>query len=224
PFDEAVSLCWFLENVFYNVIPDIISRLMGGLNMKLEDWKNYELFKIGFWPGGDRDGNPYVTHEITLRVAQRLQETLLRCYHRDIRWLKRRLTFKGVDHIIARAERKIYPIAYGGHGEIYNHPDELLADLMAARDVLIDQHKRLLLNIGDDFILKVQICGFHFASMVIRQHSRKHAYAWEALMEKLQARQKKLKAYDTRSEQEKIDTILKLNFTPFSLKFEDPFV
>ncbi len=224
PFDEAVSLCWFLENVFYNVIPDIISRLMGGLNMKLEDWKNYELFKIGFWPGGDRDGNPYVTHEITLRVAQRLQETLLRCYHRDIRWLKRRLTFKGVDHIIARAERKIYPIAYGGHGEIYNHPDELLADLMEARDVLIDQHKGLFLNILDDFILKVKIFGFYFASMDIRQDSRKHAYAWEAIMEKLQARQKKLKSFDTLSEQEKIDTILKLNFKPSSLKFEDPFV
>src|SRR5215204_1263068 len=25
PFDEAVSLCWFLENVFYQVIPEIIS-------------------------------------------------------------------------------------------------------------------------------------------------------------------------------------------------------
>src|SRR5687768_2719784 len=120
PYDEAVSLCWFLENVFYNVIPKIITKLMEGLNIKLEDWTNFDLIKIGFWPGGDRDGNPFVTHEITLKVAQRLQEGLLRSYHRDLRFLKRRLTFKGVDHIITRAERKIYPIAYGngyGHGE-----------------------------------------------------------------------------------------------------------
>src|SRR5690606_40968713 len=63
-------------------------------------------------------------------------------YHRDLRLLKRRLTFKGVDHIISRAERKIYPIAYGGgHGDIYHQPDELLNDLLEAREALISQHK-----------------------------------------------------------------------------------
>lgn len=224
PFDEAVSLCWFLENVFYPVIPEIITKLMSGLNMKLEDWKNYDLLKIGFWPGGDRDGNPFVTHEITLRVAQRLQETVLKCYHRDIRYLKRRLTFKGVAHLINRAERKIYPIAYGGHGEIYNHPDELLNDLFEAREVIIKDHNRLFLNLIDDFILKVKIFGFYFASMDIRQDSRKHAYAWESILSKLQTKNKKLKKYDTLSEQEKIDTLLNLNFKPSSLKFEDEFV
>src|SRR5690606_12924634 len=98
PFEEAASLCWFLENVFYHAIPEIILKLMKGLDIKLEDWKNYDLIKIGFWPGGDRDGNPFVTHEITLQVAHRLQEGLLRSYHRDLRVQKRRLTFKGVDH------------------------------------------------------------------------------------------------------------------------------
>ena len=224
PYDEAVSLCWFLENVFYNVIPEIITKLMRGLNMKLEDWTNYDLFKIGFWPGGDRDGNPYVTHEITMRVAQRLQETLLKCYHRDIRWLKRRLTFKGVDHIIARAERRIYPIAYGGYGEIYNHPDELLMDLLEARGVLINQHKGLFLNLLDSFILKVKIFGFYFASMDIRQDSRKHAEVWNAILAKLQTKNKKLKDFDTWSEEKKTETILSLNFKPSSLKFDDPFV
>ncbi|HZI26307.1 MAG TPA: phosphoenolpyruvate carboxylase, partial [Chryseolinea sp.] len=85
PFDEAVSLCWFLENVFYVAIPDIMNRLRIGLNMKLDEWTNFDLLKIGFWPGGDRDGNPFVTHEITLKVAQHLQQTLFRCYYRDIR-------------------------------------------------------------------------------------------------------------------------------------------
>lgn len=224
PYDEAVSLCWFLENVFYPVIPDIISKLMDGLKMKLEEWKNFDLLKIGFWPGGDRDGNPYVTHEITVRVAQRLQETVLRCYHRDIRWLKRRLTFKGVDEIIARAERKIYPIAYGGHGEIYHHPDELLNDLFEAREVLINKHNGLFLSILDSFILKVKIFGFYFASMDIRQDSRKHAYAWEGIIAKLQSKNKKLKKFDSLSDEEKIDTLLNLKFKPTSLKFEDEFI
>jgi phosphoenolpyruvate carboxylase len=224
PYDEAVSLCWFLEHVFYPVIPEIIHKLMTGLEMKLEDWKNYDLLKIGFWPGGDRDGNPFVTHEITLKVAQRLQETVLRCYHRDIRWLKRRLTFKGVEPIIARAERKIYPIAYGGHGEIYNHPDELLNDLFEAREVLISQHKGLFQHILDAFILKVKIFGFYFASMDIRQDSRKHAYAWDAILSKLQSKNKKLKNFDNLSNSDKIDTLLGLKFNPSSMKFDDAFV
>src|SRR6188768_4016440 len=168
PFDEAISLCWFLENVFYQVIPDIIGKLINGLEMTPKEWSNFDLIKIGFWPGGDRDGNPFVTHETTLKVAHHLQETLLRCYHRDLRFLKRRLTFKGVDHIIARAEKKVYPIAYGGFGEIYKHPDELLNDLFEAREVLINRHNRLFLSLLDDFILKVKIFGFYFASMDIR--------------------------------------------------------
>jgi phosphoenolpyruvate carboxylase len=224
PFDEAVSLCWFLESVFYPEIPVIIQKLMTGLNIKLEEWKNFDLLKIGFWPGGDRDGNPFVTHEITLKVAQRLQETLLKCYHRDLRFLKRRLTFKGVDHIIARAESKVYPIAYGGFGEIYHHPDELLNDLFEARDVLINDHRGLFLDLLDSFILKVKIFGFYFASMDIRQDSRKHAYAWEACIEKLQSKNKKLKNFDKLTEQEKIDTLLSLSFKPASLKFDDAFV
>lgn len=225
PFDEAVSLSWFLENVFYTVIPAIIQKLMGGLQIKLEDWKNYDLIKIGFWPGGDRDGNPFVTHEITVKVAHRLQETLLRCYHRDLRFLKRRLTFKGVDHIIARAEQKVYPIAYGGgYGEIYNNPDELLNDLFEAREVLINRHNKLFLDLLDDFILKVKIFGFYFASMDIRQDSRKHAYAWEACIEKLKAKNKKLAKFDELPEEEKIDTLLSLSFKPASMKFDDPFV
>jgi phosphoenolpyruvate carboxylase len=225
PFDEAVSLSWFLENVFYPVIPEIINKLMSGLDMKLEEWVNYDLIKIGFWPGGDRDGNPFVTHSITLRVAHHLQQTLLKCYHRDLRILKRRLTFKGVDHIIAKAERRVYPMAYGGgSGEIYSHPDELLKDLFEAREVLIRDHKGLFLNLLDGFILKVRIFGFYFASMDIRQDSRKHAYVWEALLEKLKSKNKSLKNFDKLSEEEKIDVLLSLDFKPSSMKFDDEFV
>ena len=224
PYDEAVSLCWFLENVFYAAIPEIINKLIVGLNMNLDDWKNFDLLKIGFWPGGDRDGNPFVTHEITLKVAQHLQQTLLRCYYRDIRFLKRRVTFKGVDHIIARAERKIYPMAFGGYGEIYNHPDELLKDLEEAREVIIRDHNRLFVNLLEGFMLKVKIFGFYFASMDIRQDSRKHGYAWGAILEKLKVKNKKLKDFDSLSEAEKIETLLSLKFSPSTLKFEDDFV
>jgi phosphoenolpyruvate carboxylase len=224
PFDEAISLSWFLENVFYQVIPEIIFKLMAGLQIKSEEWTNYDLIKIGFWPGGDRDGNPFVTHEITLQVAQRLQQTLMRCYYRDARFLKRRLTFKGVDTIIADVERKVYPLAYGNAEEGYKNADEILEDLFKARKLLVEEHRGLFLNLLDELILKVKIFGFYFASMDIRQDSRKHIYVWEVILKQLQVKNKKLKDFGKLSEQEQIDTLLKLKFKPGTLKFEDDFV
>ena len=224
PFDEAVSLCWFLEFVFYPVIPEIIMKLISGLQIGQEEWKNFDLIKIGFWPGGDRDGNPFVTHEITLKVAQRLRQTLFRCYYRDARFLKRRLTFKGVDEIIAEVERKIYPLAYGNGEGGYQDAEEILADLLKARKSLEEDHRGLFLGILDEVILKVRIFGFYFASMDIRQDSRKHGYVWESILKKLQSKNKKLKDFNKRSEEEQIKTLLKLKFKPQSLKFDDPFI
>jgi phosphoenolpyruvate carboxylase len=222
PYDEAISLSWFLEHVFYQVIPEIIMKLIKGLQIDPQEWKNFDLIKIGFWPGGDRDGNPFVTHETSLQVAQRLQQTLMRCYYRDARFLKRRLTFKGVDNIIADVERKVYPLAYGiGEGG-YKSPAELLQDLLKARQAIIEDHRGLFLDLLDEVILKVRIFGFYFASMDIRQDSRKHGDAWEAILK--QVRPKKGKEPQQATQKEKINALLDLKFNPNKLKFDDPFV
>jgi phosphoenolpyruvate carboxylase len=224
PFDEAASLSWFLENVFYEVVPDMFQKLMKGLEIDPEQWKNYNLIKIGFWPGGDRDGNPFVTHDITLKVARHLQKTLMRCYYRDARFLKRRLTFKGVDHIIAQVERKIYPLAYGSGEGGYKNANELLDDLLAARKTLVEDHRGLFLDLLDEVILKVRIFCFNFASMDIRQDSRKHRDAWDAIVKQLQPRNGKLKNFYDLEEQDQIDTLLNLKFKPHTMKFDDPFI
>lgn len=224
PYGEALSLSWFLEHVFYEVIPKIIIKLIRGLQIDPENWKNFDLIKVGFWPGGDRDGNPFVTHETSIQVAQRLQQTLMRCYHRDVRFLKRRLTFKGVDTVIAEVERRIYPMAYGSGEGGYETPQALLNDLQKARKSIIETHRGLFLDILDEVILKVRIFGFYFASMDIRQDSRKHAYAWEAILKKLRPKNKKLKNYQDLTEHEKINTLLSLKFQPKNIKFEDPFI
>src|SRR5579859_347966 len=46
PYDEAVSLCWFLENVFYSTAPEVIQSLALGLQMDLSEWKNDRLIVI----------------------------------------------------------------------------------------------------------------------------------------------------------------------------------
>lgn len=218
PYDEAVSLCWYLENVFYYAAPEIITRFLNGLQIDLQEWSNFNLIRIGFWPGGDRDGNPFVTTDITLKVAARLKETILKCYYRDVRALKRRLTFRGVDHRVAEIERKVYNAIYDPK-EGYEQADELLNDLLSIRTVLVNDHQGLFLDQVDSVIVKVKMFGFFFASMDIRQDSRKHGQAWEEIL-----RLQKVKNLDRLSEKDQVKTLLNLKFQPNKLRLKDPFV
>ena len=72
---------------------------------------------MGFWPGADRDGNPFVTTETTLKVAETLRFGILRSYHKNARWLKRRLTFKGANELITRLEKRLYDNLYNNAAE-----------------------------------------------------------------------------------------------------------
>jgi phosphoenolpyruvate carboxylase len=223
PFDEAVSLCWFLENVFYQAVPGIIRSLCEGLNISVNDWKNDKLFVIGFWPGGDRDGNPFVTHEVTLQVADRLQESIFKSYYRDLRELRRRLTFRGVAEKIIKIERAIYRMAYE-HDNAYKAPTELVNDLSEVRQILISEHDGLFLELLDEFILKAKLFGFHFASLDIRQDSRKHDAVWEFVLKQLSTEKKSIswEKFKTLSKKEQINYLLDLRVNPASLSLTDP--
>jgi phosphoenolpyruvate carboxylase len=184
PYDEALSLSWFMENVFYHTIPDIIYRLLTALGEDAIQFKHQGILALGFWPGGDRDGNPFVTYDMTQKVARRLREGSIRCYYRDIRQLKRRLTFKGVEERIASIEGRIYATLYmPGNPTVYSTSEELLSDLVAVRRTLKEVHASLFIDRLDRFIIKVKIFGFHFASLDIRQDSRKHGEVWEAIFQ-----------------------------------------
>jgi phosphoenolpyruvate carboxylase len=203
PYDEAVSLCWYLENIFYHVVPDIVMRLIEACNHDVQSWPNFNLLRIGFWPGGDRDGNPYVTHDVTLKVAARLKETILKCYHRDLRTLRRRLTFRKVYELVVKAEQNVYQaIYYPEKG--YQHADELLQILNDIRQLLIEEHQGLFVDLIDRLIAKLKIFGFFMASLDIRQNNKEIASAWKEIF-RLQGR----KDFEKLDEEEKIAEMLR---------------
>ena len=106
PYDEAISLIWYLENVFYAAAGRIISSLKNQFPEAIS--KNNPVIRMGFWPGGDRDGNPFVTSDVTLKVADALRGSIIKCYYQDVRRLRRRLTFEGVDVLLVELETKLY--------------------------------------------------------------------------------------------------------------------
>jgi phosphoenolpyruvate carboxylase len=222
PYDEAVSLCWYLENVFYKSIPAILYDLVEELDEPWEDWVNPDLLTVGFWPGGDRDGNPFVTHDITVKVADRLRETILKCYYRDIRAIKRRLTFKGVESKLQEAENQVYNALYGNKSKGFKQPEELIKVLKEALDKLKKDHDGIFSELLEKLTLKVKVFGFHFSIMDFRQDSRKHDALWEDIL--AHEDDKSIVAqYEKMQEQDKINHLLNFKNLPKDISIYDDF-
>lgn len=181
PFDEAVSIIWYLENVFYHTIGEMMQYVQKNIFKNKTSLDN-DIFNLGFWPGGDRDGNPFVTTEITLKVADRLRTAILKCYYLDIRKLKRKLTFAGVEELISSIENKLYRSVFYSEGTIFISQDELANDLQLIKSLLIKKHQSLYLDEIENLISKLNVFGYHFATLDIRQNSKMHQTVFQDII------------------------------------------
>jgi len=172
PFDEAISLIWYLENVFYHSISDTYNYIQN--NIFDGNQIDNDIINLGFWPGGDRDGNPFVTTEITHNVAKKLKQTVLKCYHKDVRILKRRLTFDGVEQLISELETILFENSVTSDSSAMIPLEDFINKLQKIKDILIAKHQSLYITEVNDLINKVNIFGYHFATLDIRQDSRVH--------------------------------------------------
>ncbi|MCF8225415.1 MAG: phosphoenolpyruvate carboxylase [Bacteroidales bacterium] len=181
PYDEAVNLIWYLENVFYHAAGEILTYMTDRFPGAIPG--NRRLLQLGFWPGGDRDGNPFVNHETALNVSMALKNSIIKCYYDDIKLLKKRLTFKGVSHIVAALQEKLYRNIFVNTEKSSLTADEIIEFLTEIRDQLISEHNSLFVGSVESLMRKVQLFGLHFASLDIRQDSKVH----NTLLEKISA-------------------------------------
>lgn len=158
PFDEALSLIWYLENVFYPQIAKVQNKLPG---------KNINL-ELGFWPGGDRDGNPFVVADTTLKVASKLRSVILRLYFKDLKELSRKLTFEGVYDTIVNIANQIIKDNH------YKCAEELINELENIIVVLHERYQGLFVHLVEYMILKIKLFNFYFVKLDIRQNSAIH--------------------------------------------------
>src|SRR5436190_1498093 len=179
PYDEAISLIWYLENVFYTAA----GRILSNLKSQFPDAVNRAnpIVNMGFWPGGDMDGNPFVTSDITRQVAEALRGAILKCYYLDVRKLKRRLTFSGIDVLLSELENKLYKNLFIPGAKTQLTRKEILNTLEEIRRIVIEQHNGLFLHLVNNLINKIEIFGLHFASLDIRQESSIHGKILNAL-------------------------------------------
>jgi phosphoenolpyruvate carboxylase len=180
PYDEAVSLIWYLENVFYAASGRIISFLKNQFPDATNG--NKPVIRMGFWPGGDRDGNPFVTAPITRKVADALRGSIIKCYYMDVRKMRRRLTFEGVENVLQELEKKLYDNLFipGHQADITS--EEILTKLQQIRETLIYQHNGLFVHLVSGLISRVELFGLFFATLDIRQDSSMHGKVMEAFV------------------------------------------
>ena len=216
PYDEAVSLIWFLENVFYHSIGSIVSQYKS--NLPFMDPSTNPIIRMGFWPGGDRDGNPFVHADTTLKVANSLNIALLKCYYRDVRKLKRRLTFKDIDVTISALENQLYEQAFLRTSNTITSPNDLIQPLLEVKQILIDQNNGLFVSNVDNLIDKVHCFGLHFAFIDIRQENDVHT---SIIDEVLVRNGRDTSLYRGLSESEKINLILDGSLVAQPSDFED---
>jgi len=179
PYDEAINLIWYLQNVFYQSAGDITAEM----RRSLPNWDGtLNLINLGFWPGGDRDGNPFVSVDTTLQVAGRLRDVLLQCYYQDLRRLRRRISFSGVYEELMDIEKMVL--------KCIRHQEEwdFIKFRSALHKVLSDlheQHDGIFVELVEELLDRVALFGSHFASIDIRQDSREIKRAFDALAEQL---------------------------------------
>lgn len=182
-YSEALSLMWYLSNVFYPAVGELMDKIEQ--DFPQEEGQENQLVKLGFWPGGDRDGNPFVKVDTTLKVAEKLRFNIISCYSQDIKELKRRLSFKDIGEILEQLDTDFINELTGKSNSSKLNTNYLIERINEIERLLKKDHQSLFLGKLQNFKRKVKSFGFYFASIDIRQDSRMIGKAFQALVQQI---------------------------------------
>jgi len=223
PADEALNLMWYLENIFYYAIGNIYSGIINEVFDGNYNGSN-PFIELGFWPGGDRDGNPFVNAATTINVAKGLRSSIIVCYYRDVRKLKRKLTFSGIDLLLNSLEEKLYGNVFRPDESNPIAATEIINSLEVIKHKIIEEDHSLYLSKLESLLHKVHLFGTHFASLDIRQDSRIHRTVLLSVNESLLAKTGKaiLPAnYETVSSTDQMEILSKISGELNPIDFSD---
>lgn len=178
PLDEAKNIIYILRNTYYHAVGELFQYVKH--NIHNADFDNHDIIKLGFWPGGDRDGNPFVTAKITKQVADELRTTLMKCYYNELKALRKKLTFKGLQPLLNALRDQLYQAMFDVKVTV-EYPT-IIEKLQGIRELLVSDYHCLYLDDLDQLIDKVHIFKTHFAALDIRQDHSKHYLVVEHIL------------------------------------------
>lgn len=199
PLDEVAGALSFFDRTIFEAAADFFDRV----DRDLAAWYPTVRLRRPFltfasWIGGDRDGNPYVTTEVSRRALQWQRQRVFAFYRTQIERLFAELSHAGQEggeesshdrdssaeagatdspryhfqpnEIFRKQLLKISRKLDGG----YRTPDEFVADLEAIRDGLDRQNaRRAARGRIVRLIRQARIFGFHLAELDFRDESDK---------------------------------------------------
>ena len=80
PQDEARNVQWYLENILFDVVGEVYQEFEDVVHEEYPDVDVPKLFEFRSWAGSDRDGNPFVTPEVTTDTLERQRDVVIGKY------------------------------------------------------------------------------------------------------------------------------------------------
>lgn len=210
PVDEAAWGLAVIEQTLWDVIPRYLHTVDRALQAHTGEALPVEAAPIrsGSWMGGDRDGNPNVTPEITAEVCLRARQTAVTLLLRDVEALHDELSMVTASpelqaevgdvrepyralmqriHTQLLATRRYLEACLAGHEPvdepIYMQVEDLAAPLRLCHRSLVDTGNELIAN-GKllDTLRRLACFGLTLVRIDLRQESGRHTAALDAVI------------------------------------------
>jgi len=228
PPEEARWGLAIIEDSLWDTIPKVYRRLnqIFEKNMGKGLPKNFNPIEFGSWMGGDRDGNPFVTSEVTKRVILLSRWEAAKLYEKSLTKLIRSYSMEKCSNKILKTTGKTFepyrvylrPLRdklRTTHREIEQHlnygkplnekillseREEILKPLRVVRESL-EQNQNENIASGDllDLMRRAKCFGINLARLDIRQESSRHSQLLNEFIKR-----KSRQNYNSWSEIEKI--------------------
>ncbi|MDY6510412.1 phosphoenolpyruvate carboxylase [Acinetobacter faecalis] len=214
PIDEAKWGFTTIEQTLWNAVPKFVRELNGMVQDQCGKSLPLTVAPVRFasWMGGDRDGNPNVTHNVTQEVLWLSRWQASELYLRDIEDLRWELSIQQCSDELKQALGKNHAEPYreylrdtrerlkatrhwlseklagrdADNSRVIQSKEELLQPLLLCYRSLIDCNLPEIAN-GKllDYIHRVNCFGIELLKLDIRQESGRHRQAISAITEYL---------------------------------------
>ena len=204
PFDEARWGLAIIEDSLWDTIPKVYRRLNSIFVQNIDKGlpKNFNPIEFGSWMGGDRDGNPNVTAEVTKQVILLSRWEAAKLYEKTLTKIIRSYSMEKCSKKISRKVGKTHepyrvylrPLRDKmriTHRSIEQHlvrkkpldkkkllssREEILKPLRVVRESL-EQNKNENIASGEllDLMRRAKCFGINLARIDIRQESSRHS-------------------------------------------------